>query len=140
MRLILEAADLYLCPMSDTGPILEAHELTRLFGKQRAVQGMSFMLVSGQSLALFGPNGAGKTTLLRLLAGLLRPTAGHASIGGKNVRTDPTMRGRVRVISHQSMLYPALTAIENVEFAARLHGVAGARAARLAAREPLGAA
>jgi heme exporter protein A len=126
--------------MSDPGPILEAHELTRLFGRQRAVQGLSFILASGQSLALFGPNGAGKTTLLRLLAGLLRPTAGHASIGGKDIRTDSTIRGRVGLISHQSMLYPALTALENVEFTARLHGVAEARAASMRALETLGVA
>ena len=126
--------------MSDPGPILEAHELTRLFGGQRAVQGLSFMLASGQSLALFGPNGAGKTTLLRLLAGLLRPTAGHASVGGKDIRADATIRGRVGLISHQSMLYPALTALENVEFAARLYGVADARAASMRALETLGVA
>jgi heme exporter protein A len=126
--------------MHDPGPILEAHQLTRLFGKRPAVQALSFRLASGQSLALFGPNGAGKTTLLRLLAGLLRPTSGHASIVGKDVRASSTVRGRVGLISHQSMLYPALTALENVEFAARLHGVGGARAASMRALETLGVA
>jgi heme exporter protein A len=126
--------------MSDPSPILEAHELTRIFGHQRAVQGLSFILAGGQSLALFGPNGAGKTTLLRLLAGLLRPTSGHASIGGTDVRTAATVRGRVGLISHQSMLYPALTALENVEFAAKLHGVSASRAASKRALETLGVA
>src|SRR5258708_28769319 len=140
MRLILEAADLYLCPMSNPSSILEAHDLTRLFGKQRAVHGLSLQLASGQCLALFGPNGAGKTTLLRLLAGLLRPTSGHASIGGRDISTTPSMRAPVGLISHQSMLYPAMTALENVEFAARLHGVAGARAASMRALETLGVA
>lgn len=125
--------------MSDS-PVLEAHHLSRTFGRQRAVQGLSFMLATGQSLALFGPNGAGKTTLLRLLAGLLRPTAGHASIGGTDIRTDSRIRGRVGLISHQSMLYPALTALENVEFAARLHGVADARGASMRALETLSVA
>src|SRR5437588_859434 len=96
--------------------VLEANDLSRDFGRLRAVRGLTFMLASGQSLALFGPNGAGKTTLLRLLAGLIRPTSGYASIGGKDTRADSTTRGRIGLISHQSMLYPALTALENVEF------------------------
>jgi heme exporter protein A len=114
-------------------PAIEATGLTRFFGRQHAVDDVSFALEAGESLALFGPNGAGKTTLLRLLAGLLRPSAGQAIISGSDVRSESTVRGRVGLISHQTMLYPALTAIENVEFAARLHGVAEpARAARMA--------
>ena len=66
--------------MVETDSILEAHALSRVFGRQTAVQGVTFALTKGESLALFGPNGAGKTTLLRLLAGLLRPSAGHATI------------------------------------------------------------
>ena len=114
-------------------PTLEATGLSRLFGRQRAVDDVSFALGSGESMALFGPNGAGKTTLLRMLAGLLRPSSGKAVIGGSDVRAETTVRGRVGLISHQTMLYPALTASENVEFAARLHGVASpANAARAA--------
>ena len=120
--------------------VLQATELTRSFGRQQAVQELTFALAEGQLLALFGPNGAGKTTLLRLLAGLLRPTAGYAMIGGMDVRTDSRVRGRVGLISHQSMLYPALTALENVEFSAQLHGVGDARAASMRALETLGVA
>ena len=98
--------------MAEIDSVLHARERSRTFGRQHAVRELTFALAGGQSLALFGPNGAGKTTLLRLLAGLLRPTAGHASIGGTDVRTDATVRGRVGLISHQSMLYPALTALE----------------------------
>ena len=76
-------------------PTLEATGLTRLFGRHRAVDGVSFALEAGQSLALFGPNGAGKTTLLRMLAGLLRPTSGAAVITGRDVRSEVTVRGRV---------------------------------------------
>lgn len=126
--------------MSAPGPILEAHELSRHFGRQRAVDGLSFTLAAGQSLALFGPNGAGKTTLLRMLAGLLRPTSGHATISGADVRAQSTVRGLVGLISHQTMLYPALTALENVEFAARLHGVSSPRGASRRALEMLGVA
>ena len=125
-------------PMAELPPVLEAQDLVRTFGRLRAVDGLNVALERGQSLALFGPNGAGKTTLLRLLAGLLRPTTGRAIIGGADIRTESSLRGRVGLISHQSMLYPALTALENVEFAARLHGVSGARTASMQALEVLG--
>jgi heme exporter protein A len=68
-----------------------------------------------------------------MLAGLLRPTAGRASVDGVALGSDPAVRARVGIISHQSMLYAALTARENVEFSARLYGVTDARAAAAAA-------
>jgi heme exporter protein A len=105
-----------------------------------AVRDVSFGLGGGDSLALFGPNGAGKTTLLRLFAGLLRPSSGSATIGGADARRDASVRGRVGLISHQTLLYPALTALENVEFAARLHGVDQPRSAALTALGQLGVA
>jgi heme exporter protein A len=121
-------------------PTLEATGLTRHFGRRRAVRDVTFALDAGEALALFGPNGAGKTTLLRLLAGLLRPTAGHAVIGGTSARSSAESRGQVGLISHQTMLYPALTSLENVEFAARLHGVQSPRDAAHRALETIGIA
>lgn len=90
---------------------------------------------AGECLALFGPNGAGKTTLLRILAGLLRPTSGTACIAGVTLPAGAEARAVVGLISHQSMLYSALTALENIEFTARLYGVASPRAAALRALE-----
>jgi heme exporter protein A len=104
-------------------PALEAVGLRRAFGPRRAVDGVGFALGPGDCLALFGPNGAGKTTLLRMLGGLLRPTAGAVRVGGLPIGGDTATRGRVGLISHHSLLYGALTAQENVAFAARLHGV-----------------
>ena len=101
---------------------VEAAGLVRAFGARRAVDGLSFTLAAGDCLALFGPNGAGKSTALRLLAGLLSPTSGTASIGGVTLPA-PEARARVGLISHRSMLYEALTARENVRFSARLHGL-----------------
>jgi heme exporter protein A len=102
--------------------LVEATGLVRAFGTRRVVDGVDLALAPGECLALFGPNGAGKTTTLRMLAGLLKPTAGTARIGGLAL---PALeaRGRVGLISHRSMLYDALTARENVVFAARLHGL-----------------
>ena len=113
---------------------VEAEGLVRAFGARRAVDGVDLALRAGECLALFGPNGAGKTTLLRLLAGLLKPSGGVARIAGVPLHGEPAARRLVGIISHQSMLYDALTARENVEFSARLYGV---RDPRLAAEGAL---
>ncbi len=109
-------------------PLLEAEGLVRTFGSRRAVDGITFSLAAGECLALFGPNGAGKTTALRLLAGLLKPTAGTARLGTERLPS-VSARGRIGLISHRTLLYDALTARENVAFSARLHGVTDAASA-----------
>jgi heme exporter protein A len=121
-------------------PSLQAKDLVRAFGARRAVNGVSLTLQAGDCLALFGPNGAGKTTLLRMLGGLLRPTSGSAAIDGIPLPGDEAVRGRVGLVSHQTMLYDALTARENVEFAARMYGVDSPRAAASEVLDQLGAA
>ncbi len=118
---------------SPADPVMVAESLVRAFSGRRAVDGVSFTLGQGECLALFGPNGAGKTTLLRLLAGLLSPTSGTCRIGGAPLRKGASARGRVGLISHSSMLYAALSARENLEFTARMYGLADPRAAAEAA-------
>ena len=115
--------------------VVEASGLRRSFGRRLAVDGVDFSLAEGESLALFGPNGAGKTTLLKLIAGLLVPTGGAVSVMGRGVRADAASRASIGLISHQSMLYRALTALENVEFAARLYGLRDPRLAAMRALE-----
>lgn len=114
-------------------PVVQATALARLFGTRRAVDGVDFTLRAGEALALFGPNGAGKTTLLRLLAGLLRPSAGSATVAGDKLPGGASARAHVGVIGHSTMLYASLSALENVEFAARLQGIASPAAAAQAA-------
>ena len=113
---------------SPTGAVVTAENLSRSFGSRRAVDGVSLSVARSDALAIFGPNGAGKTTLLRTLGGLLRPTSGTAQIDGVNLPGGPDVRRRIGVISHHSLLYEALTARENVEFAAKLYRVADPRA------------
>lgn len=113
----------------DDVALVEAAGLTRSFGTRRAVDQVNVTIGAGECLALFGPNGAGKTTLLRLLAGLLRPTSGSARVDGVALPGGAAGRAAVGLISHQTMLYPALTALENVQFAAQLHGVPNANSA-----------
>jgi heme exporter protein A len=110
------------------GPVVTTENLTRTFGSRRAVDSVSISIGSGEVLALFGPNGAGKTTLLRMIGGILKPSAGKASVGGIGLPGGHEVRRRIGIISHHSLLYEALTARENLEFAARLYGVKDAKA------------
>ena len=126
--------------MTTPAPVVEAAALSRAFAGRRAVDDVSFTLGAGECLALFGPNGAGKTTLLRLLAGLLAPSSGSCRVNGVALRDGGVARAQVGLISHASMLYGALTARENLEFTARLHGLsdpAGAARDALAAMQVL---
>src|SRR5437016_5498946 len=93
-------------------------------GRVVALDDVTFTLDAGQTLAVFGPNGAGKTTLLKVLAGLIRPDAGRATVAGG--------RGAIGWIGHQSHLYGHLTVRENLLFWAALYRVPAATRARRA--------
>ncbi len=85
---------------------------------------MSFALPTGSFLSVFGPNGAGKTTLLRMIATLNKPSSGNLWVDGVDVRKEPdAVRARLGLISHNAMLYPDLTAEENLLLYAKLYGV-----------------
>ena len=103
---------------------VEARHISKVFGTRKAVDDVSFELPEGAFLSIFGPNGAGKTTLLRVLSTLARPTDGEACIAGIDVKENPDeAREHIGLISHQSMLYPDLTAEENLLLYAQLYGV-----------------
>jgi heme exporter protein A len=111
-------------PSHDGAPVLEARGLQRSFGRARIIRGIDLELRPGEVLALLGPNGAGKTTLLRLLAGLMRPTAGEVRVLGHPLqRRSDGVRRAIGLLSHQSLLYDDLTLGENLVLAARLYGL-----------------
>jgi len=121
--------------------VLKVSDVARSFGHVRAVRGISFSLERGQALAVFGPNGAGKTTLLRMLAGILRPDRGTIHIGGDLLLRDRAdQRRRIGLIAHQSLCYDGLTPRENLEFFARLYGLADPRAVATRSLEASGLA
>jgi heme exporter protein A len=102
--------------------------LERRYGERTALSGVTVAVPAGATLAVFGSNGAGKTTLLRVLAGLLRPHAGAASVLGSKLPDDAwKVRGQVGYLAHDPLLYRDLTVRENLIFHARLHRVASAR-------------
>jgi heme exporter protein A len=111
---------------------LHAEQLACWRGERLVFSGLSFALAPGEALLLTGANGAGKSSLLRVLAGLIPAAEGRLLWGGGEALADRTAHGaRLRYLGHQDALKPALTARENLAFAARLHG--GDVAAALAA-------
>jgi heme ABC exporter ATP-binding subunit CcmA len=104
-----------------------AKGLEKRFGVVAALRGVDLEVPRNHIVAVVGPNGAGKSTLLRILSGLVRPTAGHLSICGQSAGERGGARAHVGFVGHATLLYPELTAHENLLFAARLHGVARPR-------------
>jgi heme exporter protein A len=98
-------------------------DVSRHYGRRRAVSRVSFVAARGSIIGLLGPNGAGKSTLLAMLATLLRPSAGSIRYGTLQAAdAPPALRGRIGVLGHDLFLYPELTARENLAFFAGLYG------------------
>ena len=111
-------------PSCDGEPLLVARGLRRSFGRVRVLHDLDLTLAPGEAIAVAGPNGAGKSTLLRLMAGLMRPSAGEVRVLGRPlVAADPDARRAIGLLSHHSLLYDDLTLAENLAFAARLYGL-----------------
>ena len=106
---------------------IETKKLTKVFGDRKALDKVSIEVPEGAFLSIFGPNGAGKTTLVRTLATLSRATSGTALVAGFDTKEEPDkVREHIGLISHNPMLYPDLTAMENLMFTAQLYGVVNA--------------
>jgi len=105
-------------------------QLAKSFGKRgevKAVAGVSLTAPDGEITGLLGPNGAGKTTLLRMLATLVLPESGRATIDGRDVVGERiAVRQRIGVLSDARGLYPRLTGRENIRYFGALHGLSGA--------------
>jgi heme exporter protein A len=109
---------------------VEIAGLERRYGDRNALEGVTVTVPAGATLAVFGANGAGKTTLLRVLAGLLRPHGGSATVlGGELPGEAWKVRPQVGYLGHDALLYRDLTIRQNLLFHARLHGVEPERVA-----------
>ena len=113
----------------NTNPLIEVSHLCKAFkdpkrGQITAVDDVSFSCKPGEIFGLLGPNGAGKTTLLRMLATILQPTSGSASIAGFDVAKSPEeVRKNIGYLSNSTALYERMTAREMVSYFGALYGL-----------------
>jgi sodium transport system ATP-binding protein len=119
--------------------MIEVHDLSKRFGDVHAVDGVDLTVDAGTIYGLLGPNGAGKTTTLRILATLIRPDGGRATVAGFDVRQRPEeVRRRIGVVNGGMGLYDRLTGRETLHWFGRLYGMAPERTeARIAALDEL---
>ena len=103
---------------------IEVHNLVKRYGEIEAVRGIDLEVQQGEIFGFLGPNGAGKSTTIGILATLLKPTSGSASVAGLNVEEDPGgVRARIGLVFQDPSLDDQLTARENLEFHAYLYGL-----------------
>ncbi|HHX65035.1 MAG TPA: ABC transporter ATP-binding protein [Chloroflexi bacterium] len=108
--------------------VIEVVNLVRRFGDTVAVDDLSISVCRGEILGLVGPDGAGKTTTLRLLATIMNPTSGRASVlGHDTVRRSRQIKQHIGYMAQRFTLYEDLTVLENLSFYANVYGVRGDR-------------
>src|SRR5512143_3822846 len=111
-------------PMVESPAAISVEGLTKQFGDMTAVDRLHFAVAPGEIFGLVGPDGAGKTTTLRMLAGVMPPDAGGATVAGFDVVADP--EGAKHFLSYMPQrfgLYEDLRVEENIRFYADLFGV-----------------
>ena len=101
--------------------VVRVEGISKIYGRHRALGGVSLELRAGELTALMGPNGAGKSTLIGILSSLVRPSGGRIRVGDL---TEPrAVRAAIGVLAHEPLVYPELTATENLRFWAGLYDV-----------------
>jgi ABC-type multidrug transport system ATPase subunit len=109
--------------MPDAPPLLEVRGLVKRYGSVVALAGIDLSIRPGTIYGFLGPNGAGKTTTIRIVAGLVRPTAGSVRLGGRDLAVDRLVAARgLRTLVEVPAFYPNLTGFENLAVHARLAG------------------
>ncbi len=118
---------------------IDVHGLTKRFGQRTVVKDLTMQVRRGQIYGFLGPNGSGKTTTIRMLCGLLTPDAGEGTCLGFDIRTQSQqIKTRVGYMTQRFSLYEDLTVRENLEFVARVYGLAQPRQKVQAALQRLG--
>jgi ABC-2 type transport system ATP-binding protein len=103
---------------------IEVRDLSYRYGDLLAVDGISFSVGRGEVLGFLGPNGAGKSTTIKMLTGQLRPVSGQAVLLGMDVTKEPNkVQGRIGISFEATNLYEQMSAIENLNLFAQLHGI-----------------
>lgn len=113
-----------MAPERGANPVLQCEGLKKAFGDLQAVDDVSFRIDAGETYGLLGPNGAGKTTTISMVAGLLKPDAGHVEIAGQRMSPNAVgAKSAVGLVPQDLAIYPDLSARENLTFFARLQGL-----------------
>jgi len=108
-------------------PIITTHDLTKRFGDFAAVDHINLEVMKGEIFGFLGPNGAGKSTTIRMLTTLSEPSGGTAEVDGFDIRTQADeVRRRIGLVAEKIILYPRLTAVENLMFFGELYGISRA--------------
>jgi ABC-2 type transport system ATP-binding protein len=116
--------------MSETEPVIDVVGLTKVFGHRTVVDHLDMRVSRGEIYGFLGPNGSGKTTFIRMLCGLLRPDDGSGTCLGFDVRSQAErIKPYVGYMSQKFSLYEDLSVRENLDFIARMYGVADRRQA-----------
>jgi len=103
---------------------VQLDDVSRHFGRRRALSHISLSVRAGDILGLLGPNGAGKSTLIGIVATLASPTSGHVRYGNQPARAlGAGLRRRIGLLAHELHLYPELSARQNLAFFAELYGM-----------------
>jgi ABC-2 type transport system ATP-binding protein len=106
--------------------IIETRDLIKRYGNAEAVKGLSFAIRRGEIFGFLGPNGAGKTTTISILACLLEPSEGTATVAGHDVvRAPGEVKQRIGLVPQELALYPTLSARDNLDFYGRIYGLHG---------------
>ena len=108
----------------DGTAMIETNNLTRTFSNLTAVDNLTLNIEKGEVFGFLGPNGAGKTTTIRMLACLITPTKGTATVAGYDIHKEPLkVRQSVGILTENPSLYERLTAYENMDFFAQAYGI-----------------
>src|ERR687897_2692166 len=106
--------------------MIAVHDLVKIYGRFKAVDGVSLSVEPGEIHGFLGPNGAGKTTTLRMIAGLLKPTSGRVAVNGHDLATEPeAAKASLGFIPDRPFIYEKLTAGEFLRFHGGLYGLNG---------------
>jgi ABC-2 type transport system ATP-binding protein len=107
-----------------TDVMIEARDLTKVYGSQRAVDNLNFEIKQGEVVGFLGPNGAGKSTTMKILTCFISPTSGTALVGGHDVFNHPLeVRSVLGYLPQRAALYPEMGVVEYLEFAADLRAI-----------------
>src|SRR5581483_4953583 len=112
----------YNCDVAEEPPLLELKGISKSFGSQQVLKGISLQVQPGEFLTFLGPSGCGKTTTLRIIGGFEEPDSGRVVLKGRDVTRWPAHRRDVHTVFQHYALFPHLDVFENVAFSLRLKG------------------